>query len=361
MIAGMVARTHMAHCPLTRRCLTTKCAGSSTGVLLGNLPLEESLCRSPGSRSTFASPESLRRRKLWKPGLDPMVGSSTIQRAALRESTILNVRSAIRAFCCAPAYGCATIFTKMGAGRACGTGCTTAAGRRLGERSRASTLRVTKNTSRVVIPSGSGRGLVPRFSPSLTIRAKSATRMASRSMSTWSFMTIRREWLPPPVPEALRRLGVLQEVIRRSLNLGLRRLLEEVSRPLWYWVPARKLFDCRSEMSERGLLGSPALLATFRGPDGKCVYLSRALMGLTEPTREWMLRLKREYSDDRRARAEMPPKTGPGRVLRALVSRVSQAPLVAVGGVALGLAVVVAAVVIDEHPLLARVARAGQA
>ena len=89
--------------------------------------------------------------------------------------------------------------------------------------------------------------------------------------------------------------------------------------------------------------------------------LMRALMGLSDPERDWMLRLRREYSDVRRARVEMLQKPGLGRVLRVLVSVVSQVPLVGVGGVALGLAVVVAAVVIDEHPLLARVARAGQA
>ena len=284
-----------------------------------------------------------------------------IQRAALRESITLNVQSAIRVSCCVPAFGCATIFTRMGAVKACGTGCTTAVGRRLGGRSRASTLRVTKNTSRVVIPSGSGRGLVPRFSPSLTILVKSEMRMVLRSMNTWSCMTTRRPRLPPPVPEVLMRLGILQKVILVSLSLSQWRLLEEASRPLYFWVPARRSFGWRRELYGQALLDSPALRGTFRGPDGKRVYLSRALMGLAEPTREWMLRLKREYSDDRRARAGMPPKTGPGRVLRVLVSRVSQAPLVGVGGVALGLAVVVAAVVIDEHPLIARVARAGQA
>ena len=198
-------------------------------------------------------------------------------------------------------------------------------------------------------------------SPLSIIRAKSATRMVSRSTSTWSFMTTRKGWLPPPVPEVLRRLGVLQEVIRGSLNLGLRRLLEEVSRPLWYWVPARKLFDWRSEMSERGLLDSPALLETFRGPGERRVPLMRALMGLSAPERDWMLRLRREYSDVRRVRAEMLQKAGPGRVLRALASAVSRVPLVGVAGAALGLAVVVAAVVIAEHPLLVRVAQAGQA
>ena len=151
---------------------------------------------------------------------------------------------------------------------------------------------------------------------------------------------------------------MLQEVIRGSLNLGLRRLLEEASRPLRYWVPARKLWDWRNEMSERGLLESPALLETFRGPGGRHVPLMRALMGLSAPERDWMLRLRREYSDVRRARAAKP---GPGHVPRALGSVWSRVPLVGVAGAALGLAVVVAAVVIAEHPLLARVVRAGQA
>ena len=114
-------------------------------------------------------------------------------------------------------------------------------------------------------------------------------------------------------------------------------------------------------MSERGLLDSPALLETFRGPGGRRVPLMRALMGLSNPERDWMLRLTREYSDVRRVRAEMLQKAGPGRVLRALASAVSRVPLVGVAGAALGLAVVVAAVVIAEHPLLVRVAQAGPA
>ena len=154
---------------------------------------------------------------------------------------------------------------------------------------------------------------------------------------------------------------MLQEVIKGSLNLGLLRLLEEASRPLRYWVPARKLWDWRNEMSERGLLESPALLETFRGPGGRHAPLMRALMGLSAPERDWMLRLRREYSDVRRARVAMLQKPEPGRALRALASVVSRVPLVGVAGAALGLAVVVAAVVIAEHPLLVRVAQAGQA
>ena len=157
------------------------------------------------------------------------------------------------------------------------------------------------------------------------------------------------------------RLGILQKMILVSLSLSQWRLLEEASRPLYFWVPARRSFGWRRELYGQALLDSPALRGTFRGPDGKRVYLSRALMGLAEPTREWMLRLKREYSDVRRARVAMLQKPELGRVLRVLASVVSRVPLVGVAGAALGLAVVVAAVVIAEHPLLVRVAQAGQA
>ena len=234
-------------------------------------------------------------------------------------------------------------------------------------------------------------------------------RTASSSTSTLSFTTTRRGWLQPPVPdalrlpppvpegtpealeedtlgrlvvaqmvmrtnliilkkytwkllptvpEALRRLVVLQEVIRQSLSLVLRRLLGEASRLLRYGVPVRHLFDQRRVTSGRELLGSPALLEMFRGQDGRRVALRRALMGLPAPAREWMLRLGRAYSDVRRARAARP---GPARVPRASGSVWSRVPLVGVAGVALGLVVVVAVVVIAEHPLLARVVRAGQA
>ena len=216
-----------------------------------------------------------------------------------------------------------------------------------------------KNTLRVVGPIGFGKDLVPLCSPSSIIRAKSAMRMASRSTSTLSFMTTRKGWLPPPVPEALRRLGVLQEVIKGSLNLGLLRLLEEASRPLRYWVPARKLWDWKREMSERGLLGSPALLEMLRGPDGKRVPLTRALMGLPNPPRDWVLLLRREYLDARKVEAEMLQKAGRGRALRALVSAVIRGLPVGVVVGALGLAVVAVAAATVEHPLLVRVARAG--
>ena len=122
-----------------------------------------------------------------------------------------------------------------------------------------------------------------------------------------------------------------------------------------------RLTRLKKEMSERGLLGSPALLEVFRGPDGKRVPLTRVLMGLPNPPRDWMLLLRREYSDARRVEAEMLQKAGRGRVLRALASAVSRVPLAGVAGVALALAVVVGAVAIAEHPLLVRVAQAGQA
>ena len=89
--------------------------------------------------------------------------------------------------------------------------------------------------------------------------------------------------------------------------------------------------------------------------------LTRVLMGLPNPPRDWVLLLRREYSGARKVEAEMLQKAGRGRVLRALASAVSRVPLAGVAGVALGLAVVVGAVAIAEHPLLVRVAQAGQA
>ena len=83
-------------------------------------------------------------------------------------------------------------------------------------------------------------------------------------------------------------------------------------------------------------------------------------MGLPHPPREWV-RLRRVYLDARRAEAQEPSSVGRGRELRALVFAVTQVLAgVVVSGV-LGLAVLMAAVVVDEHPLLARVAQAGSA
>ena len=151
---------------------------------------------------------------------------------------------------------------------------------------------------------------------------------------------------------------MLQAVIRQSLSLVRRRLLGGASRLLRYGVPVRHLFDQRRVTSGRELLGSPALLETCRGQDGRRVALRRALMGLPAPAREWMLRLGRAYSDARRARAARPE---PARVPRASGFVWSRVPLVGVAGVALGLVVAAGVVVIAEHPLLARVVRAGQA
>ena len=114
-------------------------------------------------------------------------------------------------------------------------------------------------------------------------------------------------------------------------------------------------------MSERGLLGSPALLEMFRGPDGKRVPLTRVLMGLPNPPRDWVRLLRREYLDVRKVEAERLQKAGRGRVLKALASAVIRAlPVVVVGG-ALGLVAVVVAAATVGHPLLVRVARAGSA
>ena len=154
---------------------------------------------------------------------------------------------------------------------------------------------------------------------------------------------------------------MLQRVIRGSLRSGLLRLLEEASRPALYWFPVRVLLDWRREMSDRGLLGSPALLETFRGPDGRPVPLTQALMGVSNPPRHWVLWVRREYSGARRAEAEMLQKPGRGRVLRALVSAVTQGLPVGAVGAILGLTVAVVAAVTVEHPLLVRVARAGLA
>ena len=141
------------------------------------------------------------------------------------------------------------------------------------------------------------------------------------------------------------------------------RLLEEASRPGLYWFPVRVLRDWRREMFDRGFLGSPALLETFRGrgPDGRPVPLTRALMGVANPPRDWMLWVRREYSGARRAEAERQQKLGRGRVLRALVSAVTQGLPVGAVGAILGLTVAVVAAVTVEHPLLVRVARAGLA
>ena len=172
-------------------------------------------------------------------------------------------------------------------------------------------------------------------------------------------MTTKRQ--PQLVLGTLRGLAVLQEVIRRSRQSGLLRLLEEASRPALYWFPVRVLCDWRREMSDRGLLGSPALLETFRGPDGRPVPLTRALMGVANPPRDWMLWVRREYSDARRVEAERQQKLGRGRALRALVSAVVQSLPVGAVGAILGLTGAVVAAVTVEHPLLVRVARAGLA
>ena len=148
---------------------------------------------------------------------------------------------------------------------------------------------------------------------------------------------------------------------KKCLRSGLLRLLEQASRPVRYWFPGSDSRDWTREVSERGLLGSPALLEMFRGPDGKRVPLTRVLMGLPNPPRDWMLLLRREYSDARKVEAEMLQKAGRGRALRALVSAVIRGLPVGVVVGALGLAVVAVAAATVEHPLLVRVARAGLA
>ena len=187
--------------------------------------------------------------------------------------------------------------------------------------------------------------------------------MVSSLTSTLFSMNTRRVWLPPRGPGVLRAVAALRAVINGGLWSGLRSLLRQVTRPAHLWSHGHVSRDWTyyQDLLVRGFLGNPALVEMFRGPEGKRVLpLTKAWMGFPHSPRKWE-RPRRVYLDARKAEAEKLLRAERGRALRALASAGTQAlPAVVVGG-ALGLAVVVAAAVVGEHPLLVCVARAGSA